>query len=293
MAFSPGFTAWMRSRCARMTSTAESSREAIACTRSRALHQCRGSATRGACRIRSLRPVSCDEIIALTLGHEFTPRRLSLEGGGDERLRLPIIALLVHGDGGRALLDTGISPAFRDDALAEAIYRGRGPEIPGDGHPLLAALDAAGLSVGDLAVAAVSHLHVDHTGGLGCSPAGRPLSSSGASWPSRAPRPPPMRRTCPATTPIRRSPGASSTATGSSHPASTRCRRPATRPGTCPTVCGWTTERRGCSPWTPSTCRRASTPTRRSAGRLSRTTHPCAAHRTTASSRSPPPRARG
>lgn len=119
--------------------------------------------------------MSCDEIIALTLGHEFTPRWLSLEGGGDERLRLPIIALLVHGDGGWALLDTGISPAFRDDALAEAIYRGRGPEIPGDGHPLLAALDAVGLSIGDLTVAAVSHLHIDHTGGLPLLAGGPPV----------------------------------------------------------------------------------------------------------------------
>jgi N-acyl homoserine lactone hydrolase len=106
------------------------------------------------------------EIIALTLAHEFTPRWLSLEGGGDERLRLPIIATLVETGAGWALLDTGISPAFRDPALAEPIYRGRGPEIPGDGHPLLAALDAAGLGIGDIAVAAVSHLHVDHSGGL-------------------------------------------------------------------------------------------------------------------------------
>jgi N-acyl homoserine lactone hydrolase len=106
------------------------------------------------------------EIIALTLAHEFTPRWLSLEGGGDERLRLPIIATLVQLASGWALLDTGISPALRDPALGEAIYRGRGPEIPGDGHPLLAALDAAGLGIGDIALAAVSHLHVDHSGGL-------------------------------------------------------------------------------------------------------------------------------
>lgn len=119
--------------------------------------------------------MACDEIIALTLAHEFTPRWLSLEGGGDERLRLPIIAVVVHGDGGWALLDTGISPALRDPALGEAIYRGRGPEIPGDGHPLLAALDAAGLAIGDLAVAAVSHLHVDHSGGLPLLAGGPPV----------------------------------------------------------------------------------------------------------------------
>src|SRR5215212_6644055 len=101
--------------------------------------------------------MACDEIIALTLAHEYTPRWLSLEGGGDERLRLPIIALLVRGDAGWALLDTGISPAFRDPALGEAIYRGRGPDIPGESHPLVAALEIAGLRIEDISVAAVSH----------------------------------------------------------------------------------------------------------------------------------------
>jgi N-acyl homoserine lactone hydrolase len=110
--------------------------------------------------------MACDEIIALTLAHEYTPRWLSLEDGGNERLRLPIIAVLVRGDAGWALLDTGISPAFRDPALGEAIYRGRGPDIPGEGHPLVVALGIAGLRIEDIAVAAVSHLHVDHSGGL-------------------------------------------------------------------------------------------------------------------------------
>jgi len=116
------------------------------------------------------------EIVCLTLGHEHTPRWLSLEGGGDERLRLPIIAVLVRGERGWALLDTGISPALRDPAIAEPIYRGPGPEIPGDGHPLEAALARAGVAIGDLAVAAVSHLHVDHSGGLPLLAGGPPVA---------------------------------------------------------------------------------------------------------------------
>ena len=106
------------------------------------------------------------EIVALTLAHEFTPRWLSLEGGGDERLRLPIIAILVRGEGGWALLDTGISPALRDPVLGREMYRGPGPEIPGDGHPLAAALERAGVAAADIELVAVSHLHVDHSGGL-------------------------------------------------------------------------------------------------------------------------------
>jgi N-acyl homoserine lactone hydrolase len=116
------------------------------------------------------------EIVALTLAHEFTPRWLSLEGGGSERLRLPVIAVLVRGDGGWALLDTGISPALRDPAVAEPIYRGQGPEIPGTGHPLEAALAAVGIGVADIAVAAVSHLHVDHSGGLPLLAGGPPVA---------------------------------------------------------------------------------------------------------------------
>jgi glyoxylase-like metal-dependent hydrolase (beta-lactamase superfamily II) len=119
--------------------------------------------------------MACDELIALTIAHEYTPRWLSLEGGGDERLRLPIIAVLAHSDAGWALLDTGISPALREPALGEAIYRGRGPDIPGVGHPLVAAMDAAGVAVGDIAIAAVSHLHVDHSGGLPLLAGGPPV----------------------------------------------------------------------------------------------------------------------
>lgn len=109
--------------------------------------------------------MSCDQLICLTLGHEYMPKRLSIEGGGDELLRLPVIGVLAHGPGGWILFDTGLSPTMRDVAFARRIYRTREPELaPGDA--LLDALRACGLSPGDLAAVAVSHLHVDHTGGL-------------------------------------------------------------------------------------------------------------------------------
>ncbi|MGX6446603.1 N-acyl homoserine lactonase family protein [Patulibacter sp. S7RM1-6] len=117
----------------------------------------------------------CDRVICLTLGHEHCPRRLSLEGGGDELLRLPVVAVLAHDAAGWTLLDTGLSPTMRDPARAAAVYPSRAPELPGRGDPLLDALDACGLTVADVATVAVSHLHVDHTGGLTHVADGRPV----------------------------------------------------------------------------------------------------------------------
>jgi glyoxylase-like metal-dependent hydrolase (beta-lactamase superfamily II) len=109
---------------------------------------------------------ACDRLICLTLGHEWMPRRLSLEGGGDELLRLPVIGVLAHGPGGWLLIDTGLSETMRDAASASRIYRSRAPELP-PGDALVEALDACGLALSDIAAVAISHLHVDHTGGLG------------------------------------------------------------------------------------------------------------------------------
>jgi glyoxylase-like metal-dependent hydrolase (beta-lactamase superfamily II) len=109
---------------------------------------------------------TADRVVCLTLGHEYCPRSLSLRDGGPELLRLPVIGVLVHDAGGWTLLDTGLSPTMRDPGRAAALYRSRSPEFPSPEDPLLAALAACGLTAADVTTVAVSHLHVDHSGGL-------------------------------------------------------------------------------------------------------------------------------
>jgi glyoxylase-like metal-dependent hydrolase (beta-lactamase superfamily II) len=97
----------------------------------------------------------------LVLGWEHGPESISLRGGSDERiLRLPITAVLVETSAGWVLLDTGLDPAPFRGATSHDIYTAGLPEFPSD-EPLLDALDGR-----PLVAAAVSHLHLDHTGGL-------------------------------------------------------------------------------------------------------------------------------
>lgn len=118
---------------------------------------------------------ACDRLVGLTLGHEWQPRRIALQNGGDELQCLPVIAILAHGPGGWTLLDTGFAPSIRDRERSRLVFRTRAPELPGDGDPLLDALGACGLTLDDVATVAVSHLHVDHTGGLRLVADGRPV----------------------------------------------------------------------------------------------------------------------
>lgn len=116
----------------------------------------------------SLMPMAqAKRVYCLVLGHEYVRRRISLAGGDDEILREPIPAMLVATEDGWVLLETGLSAVLREDPghFDDRYPVGR-PELAGGADPLLEGLAACGVSVEDVTAVAVSHLHLDHSGGL-------------------------------------------------------------------------------------------------------------------------------
>ena len=108
----------------------------------------------------------CDRLLCLTVGWEQAPESVSLEGGTRTFLKLPVIAILAHSPAGWVLLETGLDPRPYRGVSRDPLYGEHLPEFETDGDPLLEGLAAHGLEPTDLALAAVSHLHVDHSGGL-------------------------------------------------------------------------------------------------------------------------------
>jgi len=109
-------------------------------------------------------------LFMLDYGAECVPKSVSVAGAPRTRLWLPVVGALVETAQGPVLLDGGFSAAFLADAEAKArVYRGGPPPRP----PAEDALGALGVLPGDLALAAVSHLHCDHTGEL------RPVAAAG------------------------------------------------------------------------------------------------------------------
>jgi N-acyl homoserine lactone hydrolase len=115
------------------------------------------------------RPASgkATRMFLLDLGTEFVPKSVSVAGAPRVTIACPVIGIVVETAPGWLLLETGFSRTFLDDAEAQrTVYRGGPPAVAPPGEPLVTALHAVGLEPNDLALACVSHLHIDHTGGL-------------------------------------------------------------------------------------------------------------------------------
>lgn len=116
-------------------------------------------------------PSGVREVVLLTLGWEVLPKSVSVEGAGDDVVLVePVPGVLLLCDGGWLLVDTGFNTSLLRDPHLARRFHGEHPVVrsvlPGPGEPIEEALDAVGIDVRDIAAVAVSHLHVDHAGGL-------------------------------------------------------------------------------------------------------------------------------
>jgi glyoxylase-like metal-dependent hydrolase (beta-lactamase superfamily II) len=118
----------------------------------------------------------CDRLYTLILGYEYQPREVIIAEGGDEVLELPFTAVVAHNEAGWFLFDTGLSRAVVDDEATWGIWWKWGaPKVIGDGDPLVDGLARCNLTPADIAGVGISHLHVDHGGGLRSFAGGTPI----------------------------------------------------------------------------------------------------------------------
>ncbi|WP_448624763.1 N-acyl homoserine lactonase family protein [Geodermatophilus sp. URMC 64] len=110
------------------------------------------------------------DVVLLTLGWEDLPKDVSVEGAPPEqRLREPVPGVLLLTDGGWLLLDTGFNTALLHDPALRRRFHGDPAQraiLPGPGEPLEEALAHAGIDLADVHAVGLSHLHLDHVGGL-------------------------------------------------------------------------------------------------------------------------------
>jgi glyoxylase-like metal-dependent hydrolase (beta-lactamase superfamily II) len=147
---------------------------------------------------------SASRLFLLQYGAERVPKALSLRGGPPDLGWEPLPGVLVESTDGWILFDTGMARSALDAEDTQAIYRqgaldlGEDPNEetwalypePPDPHrwtwglagdPLVTALEQVGLSPGDLTMAVISHLHLDHSGGVPTlTAAGVPIAIQGS-----------------------------------------------------------------------------------------------------------------
>ncbi len=130
--------------------------------------------------------MSATRLFLIQFGAERVSKRLSLHHGPHHLYWEPLIGVVVETSAGWVLLDTGMSRAAHEDAENYAAYEAGClgasnlntpwhlyPEPPEGkynwvlgGSPLEEGLQLVGLEPKDLAMAAISHMHVDHSGGI-------------------------------------------------------------------------------------------------------------------------------
>lgn len=124
-------------------------------------------------------------VVPFVVGYEPIPEGVSVAGGSWFRFLLePVTAAAVVFDEGWMLVDGGFDPRRirdRDLRLASFDYENYLPIVP-PGDPLVDQIAEAGLAMGELAGAFVTHAHFDHTGAARLLAADQPLLIQRAEW---------------------------------------------------------------------------------------------------------------
>lgn len=124
-------------------------------------------------------------LVPLVLGYEPIPEWMSIQGGRRDHFLLePVTAAAVVYAEAWILLDTGFNvDTIRDPERRHSHYNYESyTAIVPPGDPLPEQILAAGLDWSQLAACAVSHLHVDHSGGLRFVEGRAPLLIQDEEW---------------------------------------------------------------------------------------------------------------
>lgn len=128
-------------------------------------------------------------LFLLQYGAERVSKALSLRDGPPDLYWEPLFGVLVETAGTRVLFDTGMARSALDSDGVQATYRDAAVALGADtaptpwhlhpqppdperwnwglpGDPLVAALAQLDLAPGDIDLAVISHLHLDHSGGV-------------------------------------------------------------------------------------------------------------------------------